>query len=249
MWIASETIGPSSFSQTSWTGAYSMHLWTWKFPNKIMSPLLRTAEFPERDLREENDKENDWCSRSNDLLHGSLKVVSEDYTSLELANSYFLSSSSTTTLYIYKTPIALTPDYGGTVVRYADGVVDLRLGHYVTVREDHRQSDTDPTTTIVSVELNGDEIKEPNVLVNGNDFYSFPRLTPDGRKMAWIEWSHPYMPWDKAELWVGYLSADGKVEKRVCIAGHDPNMIESPTEPKWSSQGSLVFQNSLLHYY
>eukprot|EP01018_Ginkgo_biloba_P036286 Gb_22797 [translate_table: standard] len=126
-------------------------------------------------------------------------------------------------------------------MRYADGVVDLRLSRYVTVREDHRQSDTDPTTTIVSVELNGDEIKEPNVLVNGNDFYSFPRLTPDGRKMAWIEWSHPYMPWDKAELWVGYLSADGKVEKRVCVAGNDPNMIESPTEPKWSSQGELFF--------
>nr|ABK25153.1 unknown [Picea sitchensis] len=138
-------------------------------------------------------------------------------------------------------PIALTPDYGAPVVRYADGVMDLHLGCYVTVREDHRESDTNPTTTIVSVELNGAGTTEPHVLVSGSDFYAFPRLTPDGGKMAWIEWNHPNMPWDKSELWVGYMSAEGKVEKRICIAGNDPNMIESPTEPKWSSQGELFF--------
>lgn len=32
-------------------------------------------------------------------------------------------------------PIPLTPDYGGPVVRYADGVFDLRLDRYITVRE------------------------------------------------------------------------------------------------------------------
>jgi len=50
---------------------------------------------------------------------------------------------------------------------------------------------------------------EPKVLVSGSDFYAFPRLTPDGGKMAWIEWNHPNMPWDKSELWVGYMSAEG----------------------------------------
>jgi dipeptidyl aminopeptidase/acylaminoacyl peptidase len=138
-------------------------------------------------------------------------------------------------------PIALTPDYGAPVVCYADGVMDLHLGCYITVREDRRESDTNPTTTIISVELNGVGTTEPHVLVSGSDFYGFPRLTPDGRRMAWIEWKHPNMPWDKSELWVGYLSADGKIEKRVCVAGNDPNMIESPTEPKWSSQGELFF--------
>ncbi|KAH9320778.1 hypothetical protein KI387_015417, partial [Taxus chinensis] len=141
-------------------------------------------------------------------------------------------------------PVPLTPDYGGPIVRYADGVVDLQLDRYVTVREDHRESKTNPSATIVSVELSGDQMKEPTILVGGSDFYAFPRLTPDGKKMAWIEWSHPNMPWDKAELWVGYLSADGKIEKRVCIAGKDPNLIESPSEPKWSTQGELFFVTS-----
>lgn len=50
---------------------------------------------------------------------------------------------------------------------------------------------------------------EPKVLVNGNDFYAFPRLDPNCERLAWIEWTHPNMPWDKAQLWVGYISEAG----------------------------------------
>ena len=50
---------------------------------------------------------------------------------------------------------------------------------------------------------------EPKVLVSGSDFYAFPRMDPRGERMAWIEWHHPNMPWDKAELWVGYISENG----------------------------------------
>lgn len=32
-------------------------------------------------------------------------------------------------------PVPLTPDYGGPVVSYADGVFDARFGRYVTVQE------------------------------------------------------------------------------------------------------------------
>lgn len=32
-------------------------------------------------------------------------------------------------------PVPLTPDYGGPVVSYADGVFDTRFGRYITVRE------------------------------------------------------------------------------------------------------------------
>ncbi|CAH1452197.1 unnamed protein product [Lactuca virosa] len=49
------------------------------------------------------------------------------------------------------------------------------------------------------------------------------------------------MPWDRSQLWVGYISENGDVYKRVCVAGGDPTIIESPTEPKWSSEGELFF--------
>ncbi|XP_057973331.1 uncharacterized protein LOC131161527 [Malania oleifera] len=138
-------------------------------------------------------------------------------------------------------PMPITPDYGGPRVCYADGVFDSRFNRYVTVREDLRESSLNPITTIVAVGLNDENIQEPRILVGGNDFYAFPRIDPKGERMAWIEWGHPNMPWDKAELWVGYLSENGDVHKRVCVAGGDPTLVESPTEPKWSSKGELFF--------
>ena len=52
-------------------------------------------------------------------------------------------------------------------------------------------------------------IEEPKVLINGNDFYAFPRIDQNKKRIAWIEWSHPNMPWDKSELWVGYFAESG----------------------------------------
>ncbi|KAG2394639.1 uncharacterized protein HKW66_Vig0079860 [Vigna angularis] len=108
-------------------------------------------------------------------------------------------------------PIPLTPDYGSPVVSYADGIYDGRFNRFVSVRE------------------------EAQVLVSGSDFYAFPRLDPKCERIAWIQWSHPYMPWDKSELWVGYISEKGEIYKQVSVAGNDPALVESPTEPKWSS--------------
>ncbi|KAL9359643.1 hypothetical protein Peur_047766 [Populus x canadensis] len=138
-------------------------------------------------------------------------------------------------------PVPLTPDYGGPVVSYADGVFDLRFNRFVTVMEDRRVSSTNSTTTIVAVGLSDKSIEEPKVLVSGNDFYAFPRIDPKGERIAWIEWGHPNMPWDKTELWVGYISENGDVHNRICVAGCDPTLVESPTEPKWSSKGELFF--------
>lgn len=52
-------------------------------------------------------------------------------------------------------------------------------------------------------------VAEPKVLVKSSDFYMFPRLSPDGQMLAWMEWRHPNMPWDRTSIWVGKLSDDG----------------------------------------
>ncbi|XP_024522251.1 uncharacterized protein LOC9645741 isoform X2 [Selaginella moellendorffii] len=138
-----------------------------------------------------------------------------------------------------RSPVPLTPAYEGPVVRYADGRFDISRGRYITVREDHRQG-KEPVNDIVSVDLKSTALAEPEVLVSGNDFYAFPRLSPDGRKLAWIEWSHPNMPWDSTYLYVGDIGKDGKITKRVCVAGND-GAKEAVTEPKWSPEGELFF--------
>ncbi|KAL2895147.1 Acylamino-acid-releasing enzyme 1 [Bienertia sinuspersici] len=138
-------------------------------------------------------------------------------------------------------PSPITPDYGGPTVCFADGVFDPRFRRFVTVMEDQRVSSSNPITTIAAVTLAGGDVQEPKTLVGGNDFYAFPRMDSKGERMAWIEWGHPNMPWDKSELWVGYISEDGDVCKRICVAGGDPTLVESPTEPKWTPDGDLLF--------
>ena len=76
------------------------------------------------------------------------------------------------------------------------------------------------------------------VLVSGNDFYSSPRLSPDGRRLAWLTWNHPNMPWDGCELWIGELNAEGSIETSARVAG---GMEESIFQPEWSSDGRLYF--------
>ena len=123
-------------------------------------------------------------------------------------------------------PVSITPDYGKQAVRHADGVFDSRFDRYVTVREDCRESSLNPSTTIVAIDLSDNNIQEPKVLVGGSDFYAFPRVDSKGEQIARIEWSHPNMLWDKAKFWVGYISENGNICKRICAAGCVPTLLE-----------------------
>ncbi|KAM0952538.1 putative bleomycin hydrolase [Dioscorea sansibarensis] len=138
-------------------------------------------------------------------------------------------------------PVPFTPDYNGPVVCYADGVFNHHFNRFITIMEDRRISSLSPTTSIVAIESRVGNVQEPKELVGGNDFYAFPRVDNTGKRMAWIEWSHPNMPWDRAELWVGYFSENGDLCDRICVAGNDLELVESPTEPKWSPKGELYF--------
>jgi dipeptidyl aminopeptidase/acylaminoacyl peptidase len=121
-------------------------------------------------------------------------------------------------------------------LRYADGTIDRRRGRLICVREDHTVAGREAVNTLVSLNLEGGDGGE--VLVSGNDFYSSPRLGPDGSHLAWLAWNHPNMPWDATELWVGELRADGSVGRTERVArSHD----ESILQPEWSPDGVLHF--------
>ncbi|HLG15128.1 MAG TPA: S9 family peptidase [Blastocatellia bacterium] len=124
-------------------------------------------------------------------------------------------------------------------VRYADGVVDRARKRIICVREDHRAQVRDAINTLVSVDLaGGSATSGGDVVVSGSDFYSSPRLSPDGKRLAWLAWNHPNMPWDGSELWVGDLTTGGKVQRRELVAG-GPD--ESIFQPEWSPDGRLHF--------
>jgi hypothetical protein len=95
-------------------------------------------------------------------------------------------------------------------LRYADGRIDRRRNLFYCVREDHSLSG-EPVNTIVRVDLASGKSA---IVVSGNDFYSSPRLSPDGSRFAWLTWNHPNMPWDGTEIWVGKLGDDGSIGKK-----------------------------------
>ena len=78
-------------------------------------------------------------------------------------------------------PSSITPAVAADALRYADGVIDRRRGRMVCVGEDHTGLG-EAITTLVGVNLSG--ATAPHVLVSGNDFYSTPRLSPDGSRLS-----------------------------------------------------------------
>ncbi len=120
--------------------------------------------------------------------------------------------------------------------RYADIVVDRFRNRLICVREDHSNGGLEPVNTVVAVALSDN--REDRLLISGNDFYSTPRISPDGSQLAWLTWNHPNLPWDGTELWVGELRPDGSVGKVQKVAG---GVSESIFQPEWSPDGVLYF--------
>ena len=102
-------------------------------------------------------------------------------------------------------PEALTPVAD---MRYADTCLDHTRGRLICVREDHTVQNAEAVNTIVALSMDANDDCGV-VLTGGNDFYSSPRVSPDGTQLAWLTWNHPNMPWDGCELWVGEFGPDG----------------------------------------
>jgi len=119
---------------------------------------------------------------------------------------------------------------------YADMVVDPHRLRLHCVLEDHSRGDEEPVNSLISVDLVSGEIAQ--TLADGNDFYSSPRLSPDGSRLAFVTWNHPDMPWDRAELWVGHFDGNGALGDLQQVAGDGE---EAVLQPEWAPDGSLVF--------
>jgi dipeptidyl aminopeptidase/acylaminoacyl peptidase len=128
------------------------------------------------------------------------------------------------------TPFPITP---AAAMRFADGVIDPARDSWIGIREDHTVTDRDPINTVVRIDLTSGEA---GTLAEGHDFYSSPRLSPDGRWLAYLAWDHPRMPWAGTTLYV--VALDGSAAPAV-IAGSE---TESIFQPEWSPDGAeLIF--------
>lgn len=78
-------------------------------------------------------------------------------------------------------PQALTEEQD---CRYADAVMDKRFNRLICVCEDHRNKGSGVINSIISISIsNGHAVQ---TLISGNDFYSSPKISPNGRTIAWL---------------------------------------------------------------
>ncbi|WIO73578.1 S9 family peptidase [Porticoccaceae bacterium LTM1] len=137
-------------------------------------------------------------------------------------------------------PAPMTP--ANSAQRFADLCLDTTGNSLIAVCEDHSKNDHEPTNSLVAIPLDGSQ--QIQTLVSGADFYSNPRISPDGKKLSWLCWYHPQMPWDGTELWLADLN--NSLSEARCVAG---GKKESIFEPQWSPNGQLYFVSDRSNWW
>ncbi|HYN48227.1 MAG TPA: prolyl oligopeptidase family serine peptidase [Candidatus Nanopelagicales bacterium] len=123
--------------------------------------------------------------------------------------------------------------------RFADLELDAARGRVLAVREDHT-GPGEAVNTIVAIPLDGAAAADPasvEFLVAGSDFFSSPRLAPDGGRLCWLRWDHPNLPWDGTECVVAELDAGGVPGPGRVVAGDAATWT---AQPRWAPDGSLI---------
>ncbi|MEV7621371.1 prolyl oligopeptidase family serine peptidase [Microbacterium sp. NPDC089321] len=123
-------------------------------------------------------------------------------------------------------PQPLTPagvSYGG---------LRLQHGRLLAVREDLRPAEHE--RAIVEIPLDGtaaDDESAVRTFVSTSGFVAHPALSPDGERLAWVQWSTVQMPWEQALLHVARVDGD-EVESMPTRAA---------LQPEWVSDDELLY--------
>ncbi|HWU09156.1 MAG TPA: prolyl oligopeptidase family serine peptidase [Streptomyces sp.] len=141
-------------------------------------------------------------------------------------------------------PWPLTPvsEVGGGL-RWVDPHLDLERGEVWCVLEEFTgESPTDVRRVIAAVPLDGSAAEDRDAVRELTDgqhrFVTGPKISPDGRRAAWIAWDHPRMPWDGTVAMTADVTGDGVLTGARPVAG---GTDESVVQVEWGRDGSLLF--------
>jgi dipeptidyl aminopeptidase/acylaminoacyl peptidase len=134
------------------------------------------------------------------------------------------------------TPVPLTPQPPRpSAWRYAE--LQVQGDEVWCVRERH--TDAGICRDLAAVPLDGaaaDDVEGIRSVVGGSHFLAAARVSPDGRRLAWIAWEHPQMPWDGTELRIADLDARGVAGPHRTVLG---STTESVLQPEWRDDETL----------
>ncbi len=134
-------------------------------------------------------------------------------------------------------PRRLSPLLADGQRRFAEPIFDTSRERILAIVEEHTAAGLEPQNAVAAVGY-GSRTGRFDILLSGQHFYSSLRLSPDGKRLAWLSWRHPRMPWDGTELWVAELDGRGVPKVPRLVAG---SATQSIFQPEWDPQGGLTF--------
>ncbi|GAA1249651.1 dipeptidyl aminopeptidase/acylaminoacyl peptidase [Microbacterium phyllosphaerae] len=123
-------------------------------------------------------------------------------------------------------PVPLTP------TGPAHGGLRLQQGRLFAVRED--LTSTPHRRGIIEIPVDGSAADDPDrvrVVAEGTAFVAHPSLSPDGSRVAWVEWTGDRMPWQHATLVISDGSARTEVPTQAAL------------QPEWIDDQELLFSD------
>ncbi|MGX1696682.1 S9 family peptidase [Microbacterium keratanolyticum] len=112
------------------------------------------------------------------------------------------------------------------------GGLRVQSGRLLAVREDLTVQPH--LRAIVEIPLDGraaEDAEQIRVIIEGTAFWAHPTLSPDGTRVAFVEWSGRQMPWDSAHLRVQEIDGDAVAQAPTRAA----------LQPEWLSDTSLLY--------
>ncbi|KAF8258721.1 alpha/beta-hydrolase [Lactarius quietus] len=136
-------------------------------------------------------------------------------------------------------PRAVTP--AEKPFRYADFDLHPIYRHFLAaVLEDH--TNDEPTTVINTLVVINTKTHSLTTIASGADFYAAPRFSPDGAHIAFQQWNHPNMSWQRSTIQIFTFGVDGDQiayngEKELAWGQREVSV----GHPRWIDSDTLVF--------
>lgn len=125
-------------------------------------------------------------------------------------------------------------------LRFSDLALDFSEKFLYCIVEDHNKDPVENCIARINLLDNTLEIVH-----KVHDFYITPRISPNGKRLVWICWSHPNMVWDETYLYCADLEGNKIENIRILEKKEQVSIIE----PQFNALNELYYVSDELGFW